>query len=110
MLIYAVRDWAAEQDAPRYHYRIGHCGRANLSVLPRCCPATTACSGATASGSPAARSHFCGGGFILVVGLMRWYGRQQAHHRRQQQTKSETPWDRIQRHLDEADSEDSLPH
>ena len=50
----------------------------------------------------------CGGGFILVVGLMRWYGRRQARHR-QQQSESETPWDRIQQHLDKTDSEDNDP-
>ncbi len=51
----------------------------------------------------------CGGGFILVVGLMRWYGRRQAHRRHQQQSESETPWDRIQQHLDETDTEDNDP-
>ncbi len=47
-----------------------------------------------------------GGGFILVVGLMRWYGQRQARARREQQSDQETPWDRVQRHLAETDSEE----
>ena len=46
------------------------------------------------------------GGFILVVGLMRWYGRRQAQARREQEDRPETVWERVDRHLAEADAED----
>lgn len=47
-----------------------------------------------------------GSGFILVVGLMRWYGQRQAQRRREEQADEETVWDRVQRHLEQANAEE----